>query len=349
MNGQVFPMSRRNLNLDLIKCIACIGVVGLHSVGMINYTIYYLCGVSVPFFFMVNGYLMFSKESIPYTYAFKKALSLLRIVVLWNLMILIPVLLFRHKLVNPITLCLKSLLQQGYLWHFWFFGALMLLYLALPVLHHLFYERTRRLAVCCIVLALICAALSILSMHFGYSIESYVPQTLRLWTWLFYFLFGGLSAMLKADVQARAKSAPVIEQQHKCTHIPLPVHGITCVLLALLNNISIKKTGLYLIHNRLADLFYDQPSSILWYTIAFLFLLRITIPSGKGASCIRWFSSLTLGIFILHPLLLTAIQTFYTPAGTIHAIILWAALVISSGCISFILLRIPFTKKLIQL
>lgn len=46
----IIQMKTRNCNLDLIKCLACLGVVGLHSVGMVNYTIYYLCGISVPSF-----------------------------------------------------------------------------------------------------------------------------------------------------------------------------------------------------------------------------------------------------------------------------------------------------------
>lgn len=95
-------MKERNQNLDLIKCIACLGVVGLHSVGMVNYTIYYLCDFSVPLFFMVNGFLMFSKEEISYGYAFRKILNLIKVVVLWNLLIMLPVLVFRRKIVNPV-------------------------------------------------------------------------------------------------------------------------------------------------------------------------------------------------------------------------------------------------------
>lgn len=43
-------MKTRNINLDLIKCIACIAVVGLHSVGMINYTFIICVGAEYRFF-----------------------------------------------------------------------------------------------------------------------------------------------------------------------------------------------------------------------------------------------------------------------------------------------------------
>ena len=71
-------MSERNANLDLIKCIACIAVVGLHAVGMNNYTIYYFCDFGVPLFFMVNGYLLLSHDEAGYSYAFRKIFLIIK-------------------------------------------------------------------------------------------------------------------------------------------------------------------------------------------------------------------------------------------------------------------------------
>lgn len=322
-------MSKRNVNLDFIKCIACLGVVGLHSVGMVNYTLYYLCDAGVPLFFMVNGYLMFSREKISYSYSFRKILNLLKIVVLWNLLIALPVLVFRHKLVNPAVLCIESLFQKGYLWHFWFFGSLMILYLILPPIYKLLKSRPLIHAIICLILMCICASVSILSMSKGYSIQMFVPQTLRLWTWLFFFLFGGLCV--------NGAGRP-----------PLLLHGILALCLTLISNTVQKKAGLYLIHNRLADLFYDNITSILWYTVLFTFLLRIQFKKA-ASQLITGLSKLTMGIFILHPVLLTGINSFYTPPGTIPAVLLWFILTFISGIISYILLKIPYVKELVTL
>ncbi len=326
-------MSERNLSLDVIKCLACIGVVGLHSVGMINYTIYYLCGISVPFFFMVNGYLMFSKESLTYSYAARKIFYLLRIVVCWNILILIPVLILRHKFMNPFSLCAKSLFQQGYLWHFWFFGSLILLYLILPVLHKWLHHRPKALFISCLFLMLLCIFFSILSMIRGYSIQMFVPQTLRLWTWLFYFLFGGLCAVQKNVFVKR---------------FPLWIHALIVFALACINNFCIKKIGLYLVHARLADLFYDNFSSILWYTITFLFFLRIPIQGKVTKSILSLLSPLTIGIFILHPVFLAGINVFYTPSSTWNAVLLWGILVILSGIATYIINKIPIVRSIIS-
>ena len=93
--------NERNTNLDLIKSVACISVVGLHAVSMNNYTLYYLCDCGVPLFFMVNGYLLLSRERISFRYVFYKLAHILKIVLSWNFLIAIPVLIFRQKIINP--------------------------------------------------------------------------------------------------------------------------------------------------------------------------------------------------------------------------------------------------------
>ena len=109
-------------------------------------------------------------------YALRKIRNLLIPVIGWNLLILIPVVIVRHKFVNPITLFLKSLFQQGYLWHFWFLGSLILIYLVMPLLYWLLHDHTLALSLLCMLLALCSICLCLLSMHRGYSIHSMFPR-----------------------------------------------------------------------------------------------------------------------------------------------------------------------------
>lgn len=55
----------RHYNIDLIRTLACIAVIGLHTygieIGLPNSIVYYLCGFAVPCFFMSSGY--FFKKS----------------------------------------------------------------------------------------------------------------------------------------------------------------------------------------------------------------------------------------------------------------------------------------------
>ncbi len=325
-------MNERNANLDLIKCIACISVVGLHAVGMANYTIYYLCDCGVPLFFMVNGYLLLSRDKVDYPYVFHKILHILKVVVLWNLLITIPVFLFRRKLVNPLRLSLESLLQKGYLWHFWFFGALIIIYLLLPLLHSFFGGKVLHHKIICFVLMCVCLIMNILSMIKGYPLDMFIPQPLRLWTWLFYFLLGGLFFHI----------APRIR------HLPVSFHALLLILFTVINNIAEKRIGLYLINSRLAEYFYDDLTSILWYTILFAFLLRIPLRSSI-ASAVSRFSGLTMGIFIVHPILLTLLNTVYMPAGTLSVLAFWMLITLISFAITLVISKIPAAKHLVRL
>ncbi|MDY4126219.1 MAG: acyltransferase family protein [Lachnospiraceae bacterium] len=326
-------MSNRNVNLDLVKVLASIGVVGLHAIGMVNYSIYYFCDFAVPLFMMVNGYLMFNKSGITPAYAFTKILSLLKIVVCWNLLIILPVMVLRHKFVNPIKLCVNCLFQKGYLWHFWYFGALIIIYLALPLIHHLIKNRPLLHLILVVILVLISVTISIMSMVRGYSIQKYVPQTLRIWTWLMFFLFGGLCTTSYFD---------------KLLNIPLWLHSVLTAVFAFVNNIVEKKVGLYLIHERIADLFYDDITSIIWYCLLFTLLLRVPLSALVKKAATR-IEPLTLGIFIIHPILLAGASSVYTPSGTLSAVIFFVLITLLSGIVSFIMRRVVIIRELIRL
>ena len=326
-------MSNRIVNLDLVKVLAAIGVVGLHAIGMVNYSIYYFCDFAVPLFMMVNGYLMFNKSGITPAYAFTKILSLLKIVVCWNLLIILPVMVLRHKFVNPIRLCVNCLFQKGYLWHFWYFGALIIIYLALPLIHHLIKNRPLLHLILVVILVLISVTISIMSMVRGYSIQKYVPQTLRIWTWLMFFLFGGLCTTSYFD---------------KLLNIPLWLHSVLTAVFAFVNNIVEKKVGLYLIHERIADLFYDDITSIIWYCLLFTLLLRVPLSALVKKAATR-IEPLTLGIFIIHPILLAGASSVYTPSGTLSAVIFFVLITLLSGIVSFIMRRVVIIRELIRL
>lgn len=322
----------RNVNLDLIKSVACISVVGLHAVSMNNYTLYYLCDCGVPLFFMVNGYLLLSRVQAGYRYAFRKIAHILKIVLAWNFLIAIPVLIFRQKIINPFRMALDSLLQKGYLWHFWFFGALIIIYLFLPMLHWLLYEKRRFHRASCLALMCVCLCMSTLSMIKGYPLGMFVPQPLRLWTWLFYFLSGGLIAFDNQTIR----------------RLPLRIHGMLLLLFTLYSNFAEKKVGLYLIHSRLAEYFYDNLFSIVWYLLLFTFLLRLPVR----ASCrihISRFSSLTMGIFIIHPILLFVLNALFVPGGTAAVLFSWLGLTAASLIVSYTMSRIPIARELIRL
>lgn len=62
MNGE----EKRNINLDLLRIMSCIAVVGIHTLqkdlSLINSSLYYMCGFAVPIFFMCSGYILMNRK-----------------------------------------------------------------------------------------------------------------------------------------------------------------------------------------------------------------------------------------------------------------------------------------------
>lgn len=108
----------RNISLDLLKVLACIGVVLLHTTmggfketgswNLLAY-LYYLGTYSIPLFFMVNGYLLLGKREITYPYILQKVKWILITVSSWNIIVW----LFKRDFAfNPIKKIVGSLLKK---------------------------------------------------------------------------------------------------------------------------------------------------------------------------------------------------------------------------------------------
>ena len=111
----------RNINLDLIKVLACVGVVLLHTT-MIGFKetgswnllayLYYLGTYSIPLFFMVNGYLLLGKKDITYSYILQKVKWILITVSSWTFIVW---LFKRDFAVNPVKKIIGSMVQRLFL------------------------------------------------------------------------------------------------------------------------------------------------------------------------------------------------------------------------------------------
>ena len=186
----------RNINLDLIKVLACIGVVLLHTT-MIGFKetgswnllayLYYLGTYSIPLFLWFNGYLLLGKSNITYSYILQKVKWILIIVSSWTTIIW---LFKRDFTVNPIKKIVGSLLQKGYFSQFWFFGALILYYFMPTCFEKNLNSKRKYLYIlsCLIAIGLMFELANIILQM---PLQSYVIQTFRLWTWFFYYILGG--------------------------------------------------------------------------------------------------------------------------------------------------------------
>lgn len=328
----------RNINLDLIKVLACIGVVLLHTT-MIGFKdtgswnllayLYYLGTYSIPLFFMVNGYLLLGKRNITYSYILEKVKWILITVSSWNTIVW---LLKRDFAVNPVKKIIGSMVQKGYFFQFWFFGALILIYLCLPILKKFLNSKRRYLFMLSFFVA-IGLIFELSNIILQMPLQSYIIQTFRLWTWFFYYILGGLIAQFDKEFIKNG-----FKRWMK----------IVAVLLLLITPVILFFLAKTIYHNLFAEYFYD----ILFVKIVslgvFLTILTLSLKESKY----KWIVSLsnqTMGVFIVHTYVMKVLEKLlgfsYTGAYLLFPIF--------TLCISIIvvslLMKIPYFNRIVKL
>lgn len=334
--------SKRNQNLDLLKILACIAVVGLHTlqkdVSQLNLLFYNMCGFAVPIFFVSSGYCLLNRDTISLNYVIRKVLNILRVVVIWNALVILSqyMLAVLHRqninvsVIKVIKTIIKSLLQRGVLWQFWYFGALILVYLLLPLLNKL-VKKGYALKLW-VVLVSICILFQMVSYIIGTPVQENVIQTFRLWTWLQYFVLGSL--MDKKQLKVRC--------------ISFKMHSILlcgCMLAVGVYQIVI---GKYLLHNSYAEYYYDSIITIVWIILIFTWVIRLNLAE-KSKRFINGLAPQIMGVYIVHPLLIRLASHFIEVNQSMGAFIYFIVVLSMSFILVYFINKTPLGKLLIIL
>lgn len=72
----------RNYNLDFLKIIACIAVIGIHTFSPHAIFLYYFCNFAVPVFFMCSGYIISGR-----TYVYEGGTASIKLVLFLGLLL----------------------------------------------------------------------------------------------------------------------------------------------------------------------------------------------------------------------------------------------------------------------
>jgi surface polysaccharide O-acyltransferase-like enzyme len=143
-------ISERITSFDLIRILATIGVIAIHTdvitssptnyLGGVSWwfanTIHSLAVVSVPLFAMLSGALVLNKESLSYAYAFKKASRFLGILLLWLSLYVAWNFFWLGIPISPSTFI--NNLATGNIGHLYYLLIVIGLYLWSPLLHKYF-------------------------------------------------------------------------------------------------------------------------------------------------------------------------------------------------------------------
>lgn len=325
--------------LDILKIISCIAVVGLHTFSRSGETIPQLlfmsCGFAIPIFFMVNGYLLLSRDVKPKK-LLSKILHFTLLAFIWSTLLSVLYYLKDGTIFNPILDTLSVLfLQKGVMSHFWYLGGLILLYsifIPLSLKGSSFVRKSVKLfCLISFVGAMSMDALTIIMNMFklagGYSIQSYIPQTFRLWTWILYFT------------------------------LPIVIHDIRWVKgngskYLLLPAFVLKLAYDFLIGFKvlgvsLPEFYYDNIFTIFFATVLFAGVKDIEVKSERLRCIIDEVSADILGIYITHMLvkrvLLHMLKFTSVPMQILQLILTFAgALMLTS-----VIRRAPVLRRLV--
>ena len=331
--------AKRIINVDLIRILSCLGVIGLHCfqehLMSINLIVYRLCGFAIPMFFVLSGYFLATKENDVKS-SLRRISKVLIVIILWNLLFW-----FIYSIKNLLTAqiigfmdlsksILKGFIQQGRFWHFWYLAALILVYALLPLISRLLRKKQQIIILWAVLLSIgvILQILSEFVLHL--SIQRFVLQPLRLWTWIQYFLLGGVLRISYDKWHGRKKESLIMVV-------------VTTLVVQLWQS---------LMGNQIAVLygeaFYDSIFTVLWVISIFVFVMNMEVGNNLE-KFVATVAPCTMGIYIIHPLLIRYMKRVLFPDSFIKSFLLFIILTCISFGITYVFRKIPGLRRLVNL
>lgn len=321
-------MNTRNLNLDLIKLTAMCGVMCLHTQmrfldSPIAHFFYVTAVVSIPLFFMTSGYLLLGRGNIDNKYSVRKIIGILRFVAIMTVLFyLLSGIRHGESFVNA---TLGSLIQRGQLGIFWYFGAMVIIYVCLPYLSHLYKQKLKEFIFVTVGLFLMSSAVFVLNFTNGIHIEQNTIQTFRLWNWLFYFCLGGLIKRYSFNVNIFA-----------------------VIFLIVLNYLfQIKTVGF--MDNNYCEYYYPSIPVMLLSVFVFQYILNIKsnlkFVNGGGKLFLPCY---TIHIYVIGKTV-GLFETLFSFAGVVMPLLYWLFVCALTVALSWMIMKIPYSEKVFRI
>ena len=348
--------SQRNWNLDLVKLLSCIAIIGQHcfdkNAFALARVLHHIFGFAIPCFFMAGGYMLLNKESVSWKYVLGKILRFVRFVMLWNLLGYLVFaakgIVIDHTGLRGLIQCFIDYLKSFYLacfmqktpfMHFWYIGTTMILYLLLPLLLRIFRKkgekanRRGRVLAMWIVLAAISVGIQAASTILRYPLQSKVPQAFRLWCSLQYFLLGGMMPDLVKWMKSNLRFG---------WHMALTI-AVTAVSVAIRATVGAKFTG-----SIYAEYFYDAPLFILSALLVFSLIMRLNL-NRAAEKFVSLFAPSTMVIYAMHRAVLSSRRVFVKPASGLGCAVDFLYCMVICFAAAALLRKIKFAKYWVKI
>lgn len=335
---------QRNYNIDLLKILACLAVVCMHTIhntiSVVNLVICYTCTFAIPVFFSSSGFILLHRKEATYRYSLKKVLHIIRITFIWSFLVEFLVLIAKALLGKNLSvvsfisnITYKPYIQGGNMWQFWYLGALAIVYMILPLLYGIIKGSWKKWLCVWIIFCIICLAFQTASIYAGEPVQKDIIQTFRLWTWIQYFLAGGGISYIISLLSER---------------ISIKLHGIIFAVWTIIAAAFQAYCGSFVIHDTHPEFYYDDVIVIIWVVLLMSFILQIKL-NDTVVKIVEFLSPLIMGVYIIHPLINRVCLHFLTIDTVVGAILYSIFIMAVSFSGTYIIYRLPFGKHLIKI
>lgn len=283
--------------------------------------------IALPLVFMVIGAILFNIKDEPFFDFYKNRLfKLILSYLIWSV-VLILLDLKTNNMDITIKAVYESILNFDAYYHLWIFKPLLIVYFAMPIVRRLFYDVDNNFYIYVLTGWFILLSGSLL-------IEKFIETS--------FISTGMINTSYFAYCLLGAAIINVFENKYKLKSFSLLLFivgiGITAYFINSTYNVELSKV----------DMYYYSPFSInIILTTIGLFTL-LTSFEIKESKYIRFFSKLTLGVIIIHPVILLIYKTklpFEMTIGYFMGISITT--IVFSYLISFILSKIPYVNKIV--
>ena len=344
---------KRKENIDLLKAIAITMILIYHGICYnINYqskNIYEgIFTASIPLFFLINGYLLFSKDFNLKKHTYK-IIRLTLLTIIWGIITTLLILIIKNQQIT-FEIIFNTLwkLKYGYVNHLWFMGSLICIYIFFPLFKSTFDNNKKAFIwtlVLCFIFVFCNKFINMLVTLYGYYFKNiksisninyfsvFNPYNgLKGYT-IFYFLLGGL--------------IKIYEEHIRKTKIIIPITGIIISII-----------GLYsyrLVYSDITSKIYDivwNGFDTLMALIITVSLYRLCINYNFKSKIITFISKNTFGIYLIHMLYIHLTIDYIKEipffCSAIGNIVYGIYILILSSITIIIIKKIPIIKKILQ-
>lgn len=332
-------LKKREYCLDLLKICSCLGVVAIHTLhvtkGFLNNIFAMSATVCIPMFFTVSGYLMLKSPSFSWRYALKKIITILLVCLCWEALHAAAHFVVYREVRAFVKSWAMDFFQQGLFYHFWYMGALILMYLMMPLLDRLMQHSPAAYRMCLLGLSCFNALTDLIRTLTGNRWLMTIPQSLRLHFWLFYTKLGGWIAR-KPQPIARLRS------KLKLWHV---------LLMLFVVAFYVRYVGRYAYGGANLELFYGSVPVQITGFLTFVYAQGLKLSENTGNRMV-YLGSLTMGIYIMHPFVLAVLNEFipaFTESGAFMNLLFWIVTTITSAFTTMVVQKIPVINRLLKL